>query len=148
MPLQPNANTLSHTLPTQAAGTQLALIDPPTGAIQPLATPFTTIGTLTSTQVNGKTVITTSGSAPTVPSQLVYVEVGSSEELPAAVKDGWTVIARSTDLDVDPGYISVPQSIEFPTEGGKTAYMIYYPVCGVCVCVVCVWCVGGWGGLT
>lgn len=28
---------------------------------------------------------------------------------------------------VDPGYLTEPQSIEFPTEGGLTAWMYYYP---------------------
>lgn len=37
------------------------------------------------------------------------------------------MIKASSDLEVDPGYISEPESIEFPTEGGLTAYMNYYP---------------------
>jgi dipeptidyl aminopeptidase/acylaminoacyl peptidase len=37
------------------------------------------------------------------------------------------VVRRSTEVPVDPGYISVPESIEFPTEGGKTAFAFYYP---------------------
>jgi dipeptidyl aminopeptidase/acylaminoacyl peptidase len=37
------------------------------------------------------------------------------------------VIRRSTDLAIDPGYISIAQRIEFPTEGGLTAYAYYYP---------------------
>jgi hypothetical protein len=30
-------------------------------------------------------------------------------------------------LQLDPGHLSAPQKIEFPTEGGKTAFMLYYP---------------------
>ncbi len=37
------------------------------------------------------------------------------------------ILQRSTDLQVDPGYISVPQSVEFPTERGLTAFGFYYP---------------------
>jgi hypothetical protein len=30
-------------------------------------------------------------------------------------------------LQIDPGYLSEPQAIEFKTEGGLTAHMYYYP---------------------
>jgi dipeptidyl aminopeptidase/acylaminoacyl peptidase len=36
-------------------------------------------------------------------------------------------LRRSTDLNIDPGYLSVPESIEFPTENGLTAHAFYYP---------------------
>jgi dipeptidyl aminopeptidase/acylaminoacyl peptidase len=38
-----------------------------------------------------------------------------------------TVLRRSSQVDIDPGYISVPQSIKFPTENGLAAYGFYYP---------------------
>jgi dipeptidyl aminopeptidase/acylaminoacyl peptidase len=34
--------------------------------------------------------------------------------------------ASSTD-EIEPGYLSAPQPIEFPTEGGLTAHGLYYP---------------------
>jgi dipeptidyl aminopeptidase/acylaminoacyl peptidase len=38
------------------------------------------------------------------------------------------VLRRSLDQDIDPGYVSVPRSIAFPTESGQaTAYALYYP---------------------
>jgi dipeptidyl aminopeptidase/acylaminoacyl peptidase len=36
------------------------------------------------------------------------------------------VLRRSSELQIDPGYLSVPEVIEFPTEQGLTAYGIYY----------------------
>jgi len=36
------------------------------------------------------------------------------------------VLRRSTDVAIEPGYLSVPQAIEFPTEHGLTAYALYY----------------------
>ena len=36
-------------------------------------------------------------------------------------------IRRSQDLDIDPGYVSIPRPILFPTEGVLTAYAFYYP---------------------
>jgi dipeptidyl aminopeptidase/acylaminoacyl peptidase len=37
-----------------------------------------------------------------------------------------SVLRRSSDLTVDPGYLSVPAVLEFPTENGLTAYGFYY----------------------
>ncbi len=37
------------------------------------------------------------------------------------------VLRRSADPDVDEGYLSRPQAIEFPTEGGLTAHAFFYP---------------------
>lgn len=37
------------------------------------------------------------------------------------------VLRRESTVTIDRGYLSIPQSIEFPTDGGLTAYAIYYP---------------------
>src|SRR5215213_7720245 len=37
------------------------------------------------------------------------------------------LLRSSEDHDLDPGYLSVPEPIEFPTEGGRTAHALYYP---------------------
>lgn len=37
------------------------------------------------------------------------------------------VVRRSASLDVDPGYVSAAQPIEYPTIGGRTAFAFYYP---------------------
>lgn len=36
-------------------------------------------------------------------------------------------IRRSSEITIDPGYLSIPQVLEFPTEQGLTAYGFYYP---------------------
>ena len=38
-----------------------------------------------------------------------------------------TILKRSSNLEIDPGYISVPQAIAFPTDNGQEAYAWYYP---------------------
>lgn len=38
-----------------------------------------------------------------------------------------TVLQRANRIEIDPGYISEPQPIEFPTENGLTAHGFYYP---------------------
>jgi len=35
-------------------------------------------------------------------------------------------LRRATRAAVDPGYVAVPQAIEFPTEGGKTSHAFFY----------------------
>ena len=37
------------------------------------------------------------------------------------------ILKRSTEIDVISGYLSDPQSIEFPTEHGLTAHALFYP---------------------
>ncbi len=38
-----------------------------------------------------------------------------------------SVVTRSARVDIEPGYLSSPSSIEFPTTGGRTAYGLFYP---------------------
>ncbi len=57
---------------------------------------------------------------------------GSSVESTAIVKLDLTtrenyVLKRSNELAIDSGYLSVPQTIEFPTENGLFAYAFFYP---------------------
>jgi dipeptidyl aminopeptidase/acylaminoacyl peptidase len=40
---------------------------------------------------------------------------------------GVEVLRSSEDRELDPGYLTVPEPIEFPTEGGRTAHALYYP---------------------
>ncbi len=37
------------------------------------------------------------------------------------------VLRSSEDTELDPGYLTMPEPIEFPTEGGRTAHALYYP---------------------
>jgi dipeptidyl aminopeptidase/acylaminoacyl peptidase len=57
---------------------------------------------------------------------------GSPTDAPAVVvidpADGGVEVLRSSeDEALDPGYLSVPEPVEFPTEGGRTAHALYYP---------------------
>jgi dipeptidyl aminopeptidase/acylaminoacyl peptidase len=40
--------------------------------------------------------------------------------------DGPEVLRTSVEVPVDPAWFSVPETIEFPTEGGRTAFAFYY----------------------
>lgn len=41
--------------------------------------------------------------------------------------ESWTEVRHGFDLDIDPGYLSIPQPVEFPTAEGLTAHALYYP---------------------
>jgi dipeptidyl aminopeptidase/acylaminoacyl peptidase len=58
------------------------------------------------------------GGSPTEPESLVLLNIESGET---------QVLRRSSQVDIDPGYYSVPQVIEFPTENGLTAFANFYP---------------------
>ena len=57
-------------------------------------------------------------SSPTEPDSLIDLDL-STRKL--------AVIRRSTPIEPDAAYTSVPQAIEFPTTGGKTSHAFYYP---------------------
>ena len=58
------------------------------------------------------------GSSPTIGSQLVRLDIATGEH---------TVLRYSSVVDLDPGFLSQPESIEFPTTGNTSSYGFYYP---------------------
>jgi dipeptidyl aminopeptidase/acylaminoacyl peptidase len=80
---------------------------------RPIETPYAPVGIL---RVAGDVAVFVGGS-PTEPTSIVRLDLASGQS---------TVLARSSDLRLDPGYVSQPRSIEFPTEGGLTAHGIFY----------------------
>ncbi|NEN90663.1 MAG: S9 family peptidase [Okeania sp. SIO3H1] len=58
------------------------------------------------------------GSSPTKPTEIVNINLSTG---------AIDILKRSTDLEINSGYLSIPQSIEFPTENGNTAYGLFYP---------------------
>jgi dipeptidyl aminopeptidase/acylaminoacyl peptidase len=58
------------------------------------------------------------GGSPSRAAELVHVDVESG---------GVEVLRRSSSLDLDPGYLSAPRAVEFPTEGGRSAHALHYP---------------------
>jgi dipeptidyl aminopeptidase/acylaminoacyl peptidase len=55
--------------------------------------------------------------SPTEPSTIVALDPSSTD---------LRVIRRSTHLGFDAGYLSIPEAVEFPTEGGLTAHAFLY----------------------
>ncbi|MDT4954220.1 MAG: hypothetical protein QOJ02_2358 [Acidobacteriota bacterium] len=58
------------------------------------------------------------GGSPTEPASIIQLDLGTGKA---------EVLRRSNDLEIDPGYFSIPQAIEFPTEDGQTAHAFFYP---------------------
>jgi dipeptidyl aminopeptidase/acylaminoacyl peptidase len=56
---------------------------------------------------------------------------GSPRGAPAVVlidpAGGLEVVRSSEDRELDPGYLTTPEPIEFPTAGGRSAHALYYP---------------------
>jgi dienelactone hydrolase len=99
---------------TQNGTWHLGRIDLVDDSLEEVKTGYTDISYV---HVNGSRVLCVAGSF-TEPAAIVVID------LVTGMKE---VIKRSNDIALDPGYISVPQQIEFPTENGLTAHGLYYP---------------------
>ncbi len=92
----------------------LASIDTETFALDILDLPYTSYGYIRAN----------AGSA-------VFI-AGSETELPAVVRldlttMATTILRRSGAIDIDPGYVSIPQALQFPTGDDTTAHALWYP---------------------
>jgi dipeptidyl aminopeptidase/acylaminoacyl peptidase len=92
----------------------LARLNPKTLELREIETPYSSIGGLQVTSGFAAFV----GGSVAQPGVLALLDLttGSIEE-----------IRRSSDITIDPAYLSAPQVLEFPTEQGLTAYGFYYP---------------------
>jgi dipeptidyl aminopeptidase/acylaminoacyl peptidase len=97
-------------------GSHLALLDPESGDLESIETPYSSIAFVRADGAAGNVVFR--GASPTGPACIVRLDPFTGEN---------EVLRRSDELDVDTGYLSVPEPIEFPTENGKTAYAFFYP---------------------
>ena len=95
---------------------KIAMLQIESGMLLAVYAPFTEMGRGDIQAGDGKIVFI--GGAPTLPVSLVLFDLASSK---------WQELRKSSDLDIDPDYISAAQPVEFPTEDGKTAHAFYYP---------------------
>jgi dienelactone hydrolase len=79
-----------------------------------IPTPYTDISSL---KAQGDRAVFIAGS-PTEPTAIVQLDLASGET---------KILRSSTEIQVEKEYLSVPQTIEFPTEDGKTAHAFFYP---------------------
>ncbi len=98
---------------TRAGTSHLASLDTGTLELKEIATPYTSISSVSA-----------------VPGSALFL-AGSPTETPAVVRfdlspEQVEVLRRSSAIDIDRGYVSIAREIEFPTEGGLTAFGFFY----------------------
>jgi dipeptidyl aminopeptidase/acylaminoacyl peptidase len=92
----------------------LASLDTRTKSLEPIALPYTEI---VGVQVHGGTIVFHAGAA-TEPGAIVQLDLGTGR---------LETLRRSSNLQIDRGYLSIPQSISFSTTNGDVAYGFFYP---------------------
>ena len=93
----------------------LVLIDLRTKKVDPLATPYTVFGCVTS---DGKSTLFLAAASGSRAAEVAALDVRNNNV---------RVLKRSLNVDIDAGYLSQPEPIEFPTSGGLNAYALFYP---------------------
>ena len=92
----------------------LAVLDTTTKKLERVETPYTDITYL---HASSKRALFRAAS-PTERAAIVELDLGTGRT---------GVLRRSSDVQIDPGYVSAPRAIEYPTENGKTAHAFFYP---------------------
>jgi dipeptidyl aminopeptidase/acylaminoacyl peptidase len=92
----------------------LAILDTTTGKLEKIESPFTKIEGIRATA--GEAVFI--AASPNEAAGIVRFDLDNRR---------FETLRRSSELTIDPRYISVPQAIEFPTEDGLTAHAFFYP---------------------
>jgi len=98
----------------QNAISKLALLPHGAGALQTIDTPYQELRDL---RIEGD-VVTLLGGAPTIPVELVRLDIATGQR---------TVLARSIETLPDAAYLSVAQAVSYPSANGRTAHAFYYP---------------------
>jgi len=93
----------------------LAMIDTANGALNPVETPYSAISRIQIRRGGGQAVLI--AASATEPQSIISLNL---------VTGDMNVLRRSRDLVVDSGYLSLPRSIDFPTENGESAHAIFY----------------------
>jgi len=93
---------------------QLAWLDTRSLQLQDIASPFTAIGSLAAAP--GKVLFTGASPLQAASVCLLHSDSGHID-----------VLRHGSTLSVDADYSSIPQAIEFPSDGGLTAHAFFYP---------------------
>ena len=100
---------------------RLGVLAPGADRFEELTTSYDSFDFLRASGPAEESVLAIAGS-PTTPTSIVRITPGAAGHAPSL-----EVLKASRPTSVDPAYISTPQPIEFPTEGGLSAYGLYYP---------------------
>ena len=92
---------------------QMARLEPESGALTAIDSPFRKISDV---RVDGQKVVFIGG-GPTHADAIVQLDLTD-----LSLK----VLRRAIALEIDPAYLSIPQTIDFPTTGGRDAHAFFY----------------------
>lgn len=101
---------------TERGEERLALIEPGGGRVRDLGLPFTSFG-FPSLHARGERVAFAAASPESEPVIAVFDNAGG----------GLETVQVSSEETIDPGLVSPPRAIAFPTSGGAVAHGFYYP---------------------
>jgi dipeptidyl aminopeptidase/acylaminoacyl peptidase len=101
---------------TEGATEQLHALAPGGGALRDLGLPFTAFGFPALAARGGK--VAFAAASPTSETALVVLDVAAGEV---------ETVRASVEETVDPGLLSAPRAIEFPTADGDVSHAFYYP---------------------
>jgi dipeptidyl aminopeptidase/acylaminoacyl peptidase len=93
----------------------LAILDPESGELMDLDLPHTAIRPWLAVEGDRLSFV---GGGPSISDQVVLLDVTARS---------LDVLKSASSVDVDERFFSVPRQIEFPTEGGMTAFAHFYP---------------------
>src|ERR687893_381113 len=93
---------------------RLGILDTETRELVEIETPYSVFGSLGAGSGN---ILFKAGSS-TDSDRIVCLDTRTGEH---------EVLRRAGDLELDAGYLSVPETVDFPTENGLTAHGYYYP---------------------
>ena len=93
---------------------RLAQLSAASGRLEAIANPYQEIREL---RVHANLVMLLGG-APTIALELARIDLYTGEH---------AILARSIGSLPAPGYLAVPESIHYPSSGGRTAHAFYYP---------------------
>lgn len=99
---------------TERGSWRLARLNTVSGQMEDIDLPFTDYSSI---QANSSSLVCVAGS-PTEAPAVIRLDLASGN---------FERLRLSSTARVDPGYLSVPQAIEFPTEEEQTAHAFYYP---------------------
>ena len=99
----------------ERGSSHLATLDTGTGGLERIETPYSEIAYVRAGEGTGHVVFR--GASPTEPASIVSLDPTTSKH---------EVLRRSDKGEIDPGYLSLPEPVEFPTENGLTAHAFFY----------------------
>src|SRR5919112_3240779 len=100
----------------ERGSSHLALLDTQSGDLEPIQTPYSSIAFVRADVATSNVVFR--GSSATEPACIVSLDLSTGEK---------EVLRSSDEIEIDSGYLSVPETIEFPTENDRTAYAFFSP---------------------